>query len=293
MKNYLSEQEARRAILDVGKRIYDRGYVAANDGNISCKISDTTILVTPTGVFPKGLLWSRISLVKMDLGGTILDGGKPSSEVKMHLRAYQENPDITGVVHAHPAAATSFSVMGMEMKKPVVAEAVLVTGNILIAPYAKPGTYDVPDSIAPFINRYNAVLLANHGALSWERTFTRPFTAWKPWNTRRVSCFAPLFWPISPAVMSRIYPGSSAGLVQIRDEMVYSPGEFRRIQRFRLRSNFIAFIKYGPDFPRSSLACSIHARLFLFADPGVHLCQYAAQPVHGNLLIHVLAPGLG
>ena len=125
MKNYLSEQEARRAILNVGKRIYDRGYVAANDGNISCKISDTTILVTPTGV-SKGFM-EPDSLVKMDLGGTILDGGKPSSEVKMHLRAYQENPDITGVVHAHPAAATSFSVMGMEMKKPVVAEAVLVT----------------------------------------------------------------------------------------------------------------------------------------------------------------------
>ena len=162
MKNYLSEQEARRAILNVGKRIYDRGYVAANDGNISCKISDTTILVTPTGV-SKGFM-EPDSLVKMDLDGAILDGGKPSSEVKMHLRAYQENPDITGVVHAHPASATSFSVMGMEMKKPVVAEAVLVTGNILIAPYAKPGTYDVPDSIAPFINRYNAVLLANHGA---------------------------------------------------------------------------------------------------------------------------------
>lgn len=82
MKNYLSEQEARRAILDVGKRIYDRGYVAANDGNISCKISDTTILVTPTGV-SKGFM-EPDSLVKMDLGGTILDGGKPSSEVKMH-----------------------------------------------------------------------------------------------------------------------------------------------------------------------------------------------------------------
>ena len=165
MNNYLSEQEARRAVLDVGKRIYDRGYVAANDGNISCRINDNTILVTPTGV-SKGFMHPD-ALVKMNLDGTVLDGGKPSSEVKMHLRVYQENPDITGVVHAHPAAATSFSVMGMEMKKPVVAEAVLVTGNILIAPYAKPGTYGVPDSIAPFISRYNAVLLANHGALSW------------------------------------------------------------------------------------------------------------------------------
>jgi L-fuculose-phosphate aldolase len=93
MNNYLSEQEARRAVLDVGKRIYDRGYVAANDGNISCRINDNTILVTPTGV-SKGFMHPD-ALVKMNLDGTVLDGGKPSSEVKMHLRVYQENPDIT------------------------------------------------------------------------------------------------------------------------------------------------------------------------------------------------------
>ena len=218
MKNYLSEQEARRAILNVGKRIYDRGYVAANDGNISCKISDTTILVTPTGV-SKGFM-EPDSLVKMDLDGAILAGGKPSSEVKMHLRAYQENPDITGVVHAHPASATSFSVMGMEMKKPVVAEAVLVTGNILIAPYAKPGTYDVPDSIAPFINRYNAVLLANHGALSWGKDLYQALYRMEALEHQAGILFRTL---ILAHITGRDVPYLSgealAGLVQIRDEM--------------------------------------------------------------------------
>ena len=165
MKGYLSETDARRAIVDIGKRIYNRNYVAANDGNISCRIDSNTMLVTPTGV-SKGYMKPDM-MVKMTLDGVILEGGRPSFEVKMHQRAYQENPYIGGVVHAHPAVATSFAVMGMEMKKPVVAEAVLITGNILIAPYAKPGTYDVPDSIAPYVNKYNAVLLANHGALSW------------------------------------------------------------------------------------------------------------------------------
>ena len=196
MKNYLSEQEARRAILNVGKRIYDRGYVAANDGNISCKISDTTILVTPTGV-SKGFM-EPDSLVKMDLDGAILDGGKPSSEVKMHLRAYQENPDITGVVH----------------------EAVLVTGNILIAPYAKPGTYDVPDSIAPFISRYNAVLLANHGALSWGKDLYQALYRMEALEHQAGILFRTL---ILAHITGRDVPYLSgealAGLVQIRDEM--------------------------------------------------------------------------
>lgn len=105
MNNYLSEKEARRAILDVGKRIYDRGYVAANDGNIS-QNQRLHHSQTPTGV-SKGFM-NPDALVKMDLNGTVLAGGIPSSEVKMHLRAYQENSDITGVVHAHPAPPPAF-----------------------------------------------------------------------------------------------------------------------------------------------------------------------------------------
>lgn len=165
MIKYLTETNAREAIIDVGRRIYDRGFVAANDRNISCRISEDEIIVTPTGV-SKGFMEPG-ELVKMKLDGTIIGENKPSSEVKMHLRVYKENPDITGVVHAHPACATSYSVLGLELTHPVVAEGVLVTGNIHIAPYAKPGSMDVPNGIAPYVNQYNGVLLANHGALTW------------------------------------------------------------------------------------------------------------------------------
>ena len=213
-----SPYEIKKEICEIGRRIYNNGFVAANDGNISVKVNDNEFYCTPTGV-SKGFM-EPDSLVKMDLDGAILDGGNPSSEVKMHLRAYQENPDITGVVHAHPAAATSFSVMGMEMKKPVVAEAVLVTGNILIAPYAKPGTYDVPDSIAPFINRYNAVLLANHGALSWGKDLYQALYRMEALEHQAGILFRTL---ILAHITGRDVPYLSgealAGLVQIRDEM--------------------------------------------------------------------------
>lgn len=162
---YLSENDARDAIVDVGKRIYQSGFVAANDGNISCRIAENCILVTPTNV-SKGFM-TREMIVKMDLDGCVIGPGKPSSEVKMHLRAYQENAQLRGVVHAHPPVSTGFSIVGMEMDRPLVAEGVLVTGIIRIAPYAKPGTYEVPDSIAPYVNTHHGVLLENHGALTW------------------------------------------------------------------------------------------------------------------------------
>ncbi len=163
---YPSDYEAKKQILEVGRMMYEKNFVASNDGNISCKVSETTLWTTPTGV-SKGLLKDEM-LVKVDLDGKILQGTwKPSSELKMHLRVYHENPAVHAVVHAHPPIATSFSIAGIPLGKAVLAEAVVQLGEIPIAPYATPGTQEVPDSIAPFCKTHNGVLLANHGALTW------------------------------------------------------------------------------------------------------------------------------
>ncbi len=165
MAGLFTEDQARKAIVDIGKRVYLRKYVGANDGNISCRISGDRIVVTPTGV-SKGYMTEEMMVV-MKPDGTVLSGGKPSSEVKMHLRAYQDNPDINGVVHVHPPVATAFSTIGMGLDEPLVAEGVLVTGNIPLVSYAKPGSYEVPDGIAPYLKEYHGVLLERHGALTW------------------------------------------------------------------------------------------------------------------------------
>ena len=100
--------------------------------------------------------------------GNVLEGNsKPSSEIKMHLRVYRENPDLKAVTHAHPPISTAFAVAGISLDRPILTEGVLNLGVVPVAKYATPGTEEVPDSIAPFVREYNAVLLANHGALSW------------------------------------------------------------------------------------------------------------------------------
>lgn len=165
MKEFYTETQARETIVEIGKRVYQSGYVGANDGNISCRLSEDTIVVTPTGV-SKGFMTPEM-MVLMNLDGTVLGPGKPSSEVKMHLRAYRDNPDIRGVIHVHPPVATAYSILGLSLDHPLVAEGVLVTGNIPLAAYAKPGSEEVPDSIAPFLKDYNGALLERHGALTW------------------------------------------------------------------------------------------------------------------------------
>ena len=163
---YTSDFEAKKAILDIGRRMYAKGFVASNDGNISCRVGPNTIWTTPTGV-SKGFM-TQDMLVKMDLDGKVLMGRlKPSSEIKMHLRVYQENPRLQAVTHAHPPMATCFAIAGQPLDAAILTEAILSLGTIPVARYATPGTQEVPDSIAPFVNHYNGVLLANHGALTW------------------------------------------------------------------------------------------------------------------------------
>lgn len=163
---YPSDFEVKRDILEIGRRMYAKNFVAANDGNISAKVGENTIWCTPTGV-SKGYMTDEM-LVLMDLDGNVLKGKlQPSSEVKMHLRVYKENPEIQAVVHAHPPAATSYAIAGMPLNRAILTEAVMGIGEIPLAPYAMPGTEEVPDSIAPFVNTHNGCLLANHGALTW------------------------------------------------------------------------------------------------------------------------------
>lgn len=163
---YMSEKKAKKAILDIGQRMYVRNFVAANDGNISIRTGENEVWATPTGV-SKGFMKKKM-LVKVDLEGNVLEGmKKPSSELKMHLRAYQENPELLSVCHAHPPICTCFAIAGIPLDVPVLAEAVITLGDVPVAPYAELGSKEVPEVIAPYCHTHNGVLLANHGAVTW------------------------------------------------------------------------------------------------------------------------------
>lgn len=171
---YPSDAQAKAEILSTGLKIYQRGLVAANDGNLSIRVGDNALWVTPTGV-SKGAMTEDM-LVKLDLEGNLLEGArKPSSETKMHLRIYQEDPDIRAVVHAHPPAATAFAAAGIPLDRPVLQEAAVQLGTVPVAPFALPGSQGVADSVAPYCRDYRALLLEYHGAVTWGDTMEQAY----------------------------------------------------------------------------------------------------------------------
>ena len=163
-----TENEIKQQICDIGKRIYDRRMVASNDGNISVRISENEYLCTPTGV-SKGFMTPEY-ICKIDGEGNVLEaneGFRPSSEIKMHLRVYAKRPDVKAVVHAHPIFATSFAIAGIPLTQPIMPEAVIALGEVPIAEYGTPSTEEIPDAVEKYLPYYDAVLLVNHGALSY------------------------------------------------------------------------------------------------------------------------------
>lgn len=159
------EQKLKEQICEIGRLLFTRGMVASNDGNISCRTPDGNLLVTPTGV-SKGAMTPDM-ILKVDLAGNVLEGTwKKTSELPMHLRAYEVRPDVQAVVHAHPPTATGFACAGEPLDGYVATEAVYALGCVPIAPYATPSTPGVPDSITPLLEDYDAMMLEFHGVLT-------------------------------------------------------------------------------------------------------------------------------
>jgi L-fuculose-phosphate aldolase len=167
-KTFSSERELKKMIVEIGRRMWQRGYVAANDGNISVRLNERELLTTPTGV-SKGFM-SPEMIIKVDYNGHVLarqSRYKPSSEIKMHLEVYKERADVSSVVHAHPPFCTSFAVAGIPLDKCVLPEAIVVLGAVPIAKFGLPSTQEIPEAIRPFLKSSDALLLENHGALTF------------------------------------------------------------------------------------------------------------------------------
>ena len=159
--------EIRDQICDVCHKMWQLGWVAANDGNVSVKLEDGTFLATPTGV-SKSFITPDM-LVRINEKGEVLEaqaGRRPSSEIKMHLRCYRERPDIGGVVHAHPPTATGYAVANKPLDDYSMIETVIAIGSVPVTPYGTPSTDEVPEAITPYLQEHDVMLLQNHGALT-------------------------------------------------------------------------------------------------------------------------------
>ncbi len=160
-----SENDLRADIVEIGRRMYARGYTASNDGNISVRLDENRLLMTPKSVC-KGFMDPAMMCIT-DLEGRKLAGDRdPSSEMQMHLEVYRQRPDVQAVVHAHPPIATGFAVAGIPLDRAVLAEVVTTLGSIPIADYGTPSTQALPEAVSRYIKAHDGMLLANHGALT-------------------------------------------------------------------------------------------------------------------------------
>jgi L-fuculose-phosphate aldolase len=157
----------KELICDICHKMWQQGWVAANDGNVTVKLEDGTFLATPTGV--SKCFIEPDMLIRIDENYNVLEakeGYRPSSEIKMHLRCYKEREDVGAVVHAHPATATGFAVAGKSLDEYSMIETVIAIGSIPLTPYGTPSTNEVPEAIAPYLAEHDVLLLQNHGALT-------------------------------------------------------------------------------------------------------------------------------
>lgn len=160
-------EEIKDQMCDVCHKMWQLGWGAANDGNVSVKLEDGTFLATPTGISKSFITPEKI--VHIDKDANIIEANgdyRPSSEIKMHLRCYKEREDVGAVLHAHPPVATGYAVANVPLDEYSMIETVIAIGSIPVTPYGTPSTYEIPDAIAPYLGEHDVVLLQNHGALS-------------------------------------------------------------------------------------------------------------------------------
>ncbi|MBU2530836.1 MAG: class II aldolase/adducin family protein [Elusimicrobia bacterium] len=172
-ENNLNESDLRNQIVNIGIRLYALGFVPATDGNISARLSSDTFLITPSGM-PKGNI-NPYDITKMTMSGQVISGKKPSTEYNLHATIYKEWPCAKAVVHAHPPVATAFACCGRDLSEPLTSELVITLCKIPLAPYATPGTNDVSASVRPLLRKHNALLLANHGAVTYGNSLEQAF----------------------------------------------------------------------------------------------------------------------
>ncbi len=164
-----AEARLRRDLVEVCRRLHARDLIGAGEGNVSCRLPGGRILVTPSGV-SKGHLAPGDLVVVDEAGEKVRGRGRASTELRMHLAAYAARPDAAAVAHAHPITAGAFTIAGVPPPNDLMPEASVVLGEVAVAPFATPGTDELPRALAPLLRAHDVVLLERHGALALGRT---------------------------------------------------------------------------------------------------------------------------
>lgn len=161
--------DIRQQICEIGKRMYDKDLITSSDGNISVKVNDKEIWITPSGV-SKGFMTTQ-SIICVDIDGNVISGNsKPSTEMKLHLNIYKKLSWVKSVIHAHPTFSSVFAVLNKPINKKYLTESIVSLGDVPVTKFALPSTDELAASCDPYLNNYKAILIANHGAVTWDKS---------------------------------------------------------------------------------------------------------------------------
>jgi L-fuculose-phosphate aldolase len=217
----MNERQLREQICEIGRRVYAKGFAAANDGNISVRLNEREVLCTPTMV-SKGFLKPE-NLCVVDYDGKQLRGTtKRSSEILLHLAVYKNNPAIQAVVHCHPPHATAFAVAGEPIPKCVLPEVEVFLGEVPIAEYETPGTQKFADTIIPFVKKCNTIILANHGTVTFGPDLEKAY-----WNSEIIDAYCRIL--ILARQLGRVNymsPKQSRELLELKKRLGYDDPRF-------------------------------------------------------------------
>ena len=212
-----SAELLREAILECGRIAYERRLLTSNDGNISVRVGEKRVLITPSGMC-KGRLQGD-DLLLMDLDGNILavkEGCLPSSETPMHLEVYRQRPDVRAVLHAHPVFATTLTVSDIPFPVDVLPEILLTLGDVPTTRYATPSSHDDADAIRELILNHDALLLRQHGSLTVGKDLDAALIA-----LERLEHVAEVFWRAQMlGKVNRIPSGDVKKLLEVRNQFM-------------------------------------------------------------------------
>ena len=205
----------RLAIVECGRISYERHLMTSNDGNISVRMDDGLILITPSGI-SKGRL-NTDDLIVVDLEGCIISAKadrRPSSETPMHLEVYKQREDVRAVVHAHPIFATTLTVSGLEFPVDLLPEVLLTLGNVPITTYATPSSHEDAVVIRPFVKEHNALLLCQHGSLTYGKNLDEALI-----HLERIEHVSEIYYRAKMlGAVKRVPPEAQAQLVELREK---------------------------------------------------------------------------
>ncbi len=227
----VNEYQIKQDICEIGRRIYAKGFAAANDGNITVRLNEREVLCTPTMV-SKGFMKPE-DVCKVDMNGNQIEGRKKrTSEILLHLELFKDDPTMNAVVHCHPPYATAFSIAGIQVPTCVLPEVEIFLGPVPTAVYENPGGQEFADTIRPFVKTANTILLKNHGTISWGRSLEEAY-----FRTEILDAYCRmLYLAYGLGRIERISEGHVKGLLELKQKLGYE-GDPRKMENADLCVN--------------------------------------------------------